>query len=210
MILSGDLHQLPPVVEGEVEHILQESYGGPWFFRAPGFQAGQFRLAALKRIFRQEDAAFIRILNSLRNGRLSTEEVDLLRSRVSSRSPAEASQTHVVLTPNNAAAWRINQMRLAELPGPSRNYTAALEGNFEAKAFPTEEVLELKAGARVVGPTGKPFTDANIGTALAMRELQQHLRETGESRGFNASFTRADRSRFLQAMEEAVQAIKRR
>jgi len=67
----------------------------------------------------------------------------------------------------------------------------------------------LKAGARVVGPTGKPFTDATIGMALAMRDLQQHLRETGESRGFNASFTRTDRSRFLQALEEAVQAIKR-
>jgi hypothetical protein len=67
----------------------------------------------------------------------------------------------------------------------------------------------LKAGARVVGPTGKPFTGSTIGMALAMRELQQHLRETGESRGFNASFTRADRSRFLQALEEAIQAIKR-
>jgi uncharacterized protein YaiI (UPF0178 family) len=67
----------------------------------------------------------------------------------------------------------------------------------------------LKAGARVVGPTGKPFTDATIGMALAMRDLQQHLRETGESRGFNASFTRADRSRFLQALEEAIQVIKR-
>lgn len=67
----------------------------------------------------------------------------------------------------------------------------------------------LKAGARVVGPTGKPFTEASIGLALAMRDLQQHLRETGESRGFNASFTHADRSRFLRAMEEALQAIKR-
>jgi uncharacterized protein YaiI (UPF0178 family) len=45
--------------------------------------------------------------------------------------------------------------------------------------------------------------------ALAMRDLQRHLRETGESRGFNAAFTRADRSRFLQALEEAIQAIKR-
>ena len=67
----------------------------------------------------------------------------------------------------------------------------------------------LKAGAKVIGATGKPFTDANIGTALAMRDLQQHLRETGESKGYNASFTRADRSRFLQALEEAVQTIKR-
>ena len=42
-----------------------------------------------------------------------------------------------------------------------------------------------------------------------MREFSRHLRETGESKGYNASFTRADRSRFLQALEEAVQAIKR-
>lgn len=68
----------------------------------------------------------------------------------------------------------------------------------------------LKAGANVIGPTGKPFTDAGIGMALAMRDLQQHLRETGESRGFNASFTRADRSRFLEALERAVQDIRRR
>ena len=67
----------------------------------------------------------------------------------------------------------------------------------------------LKAGARVIGPTGKPFTQAGIGMALAMRDLSRHLRETGESKGYNASFTRQDRSRFLQALEEAVQAIKR-
>ena len=67
----------------------------------------------------------------------------------------------------------------------------------------------LKARARVIGPTGKPFTDAGIGMALAMRDLSQHLRETGESKGYNAAFTRADRSRFLEALEAAVQAIRR-
>jgi uncharacterized protein len=67
----------------------------------------------------------------------------------------------------------------------------------------------LKAGARVLGNTGKPFTQAGIGMALAMRDLSRHLRETGESKGFNAGFTRQDRSRFLQALEEAVQAARR-
>jgi uncharacterized protein len=67
----------------------------------------------------------------------------------------------------------------------------------------------LLAGAKVIGPTGKPFTDASIGVALAMRELQSHLRETGESRGFNPEFTPRDRSRFLEAMEHAVQALLR-
>jgi uncharacterized protein len=67
----------------------------------------------------------------------------------------------------------------------------------------------LKAGAKVIGPTGKPFDAGSIGMALAMRELQSHLRETGESRGFNAAFTPRDRSRFLEALENAVQAAKR-
>ncbi len=67
----------------------------------------------------------------------------------------------------------------------------------------------LKSGARCIGPTGKPFNDANIGAAVAMRDLQRHLRETGESRGFNAVFTPRDRSRFLEALEQAVQALKR-
>ena len=68
----------------------------------------------------------------------------------------------------------------------------------------------LKAGAQAIGSTGKPFTQSSIGMALAMRELQCHLRETGESRGFNASFTPKDRSRFLEALEIAVQTAKRR
>lgn len=68
----------------------------------------------------------------------------------------------------------------------------------------------LKAGAQCIGPTGKPFSDANIGMAIAMRDMQRHLRETGESRGFNPTFTPRDRSQFLQALENAVQAAKRK
>ncbi len=67
----------------------------------------------------------------------------------------------------------------------------------------------LKKGARAIGNTGKPFTEAAIGMALAMRDLSQHLRETGESKGLNAVFTRQDRSRFLESLEQAVQAAKR-
>lgn len=68
----------------------------------------------------------------------------------------------------------------------------------------------LKKGAVVLGPTGKLFTEQSIGMALAMRELNQHLRETGESRGLNAAFSTRDRSSFLQAFDEAVLRAKRR
>ena len=67
----------------------------------------------------------------------------------------------------------------------------------------------LKAGAQCIGPMGKPFSEASIGMASAMRELQRYLRETGESRGFNLAFTPRDRSQFLQALEHAVQAGQR-
>jgi uncharacterized protein len=64
-------------------------------------------------------------------------------------------------------------------------------------------------GAHVLGPTGKPFTPETIGMAVAMRDLKQHLRETGESKGYNAGFTPADRSRFLGALDQmARKAIK--
>ena len=62
----------------------------------------------------------------------------------------------------------------------------------------------LERGAAVLGPTGRPFTEQSIGMALAMRDLNQHLRETGESRGFNASFTARDRSSFLEALDAAA------
>ena len=67
----------------------------------------------------------------------------------------------------------------------------------------------LAKGAIVLGPTGRPFTESSIGMALAMRELNQHLRETGESRGLNAGFTSKDRSAFLQALDEVVVRARR-
>jgi hypothetical protein len=62
----------------------------------------------------------------------------------------------------------------------------------------------VELGAHVIGPTGRPFTAATIGMAVAMRDLNQHLRETGESKGYNASFSPRDRSAFLSALDLAI------
>ena len=62
----------------------------------------------------------------------------------------------------------------------------------------------IDKGTTVLGPTGRPFTPDSIGMALAMRDLNQHRRETGESRGINPGFTARDRQNFLQALDEAV------
>lgn len=62
----------------------------------------------------------------------------------------------------------------------------------------------LERSVRVVGPDGRVFTVDSIGMAVAMRDLNQHLRETGEIKGFNSAFTKADRSRFLGELDRVV------
>jgi hypothetical protein len=68
----------------------------------------------------------------------------------------------------------------------------------------------LKAGATVIGHNGKPFTSASIGGALATRAIMADLRAGGDVVGGPAPFGKADRSRFLQALDEALVRLRPR
>ena len=68
----------------------------------------------------------------------------------------------------------------------------------------------LKAGAAVIGHNGKPFTAASIGSAIATRAIMADLRAGGEVAGGPAPFAKADRSRFLQSLDEALVRIEQR
>jgi uncharacterized protein YaiI (UPF0178 family) len=67
----------------------------------------------------------------------------------------------------------------------------------------------LKKGATVLGHNGKPFTSASIGSAIATRAIMADLRAGGDVVGGPAAFTKADRSRFLQALDEALVRLSR-
>ena len=67
----------------------------------------------------------------------------------------------------------------------------------------------VKAGASVIAPNGKAFTDASIGAALATRNLMDELRSSGEITGGPRPFTPRDRSAFLSALDVAIQRLKR-
>jgi len=67
----------------------------------------------------------------------------------------------------------------------------------------------LKAGATVIGHNGKPFTAASIGGAIATRAIMADLRAGGDAIGGPAPFAKADRSRFLQALDEALVRLSR-
>ena len=103
--------------------------------------------------------------------------------------PSRDPMVRVVVVPAGADAaddWIVDQARpndivlTADIPLASRS---------------------IDKGCHVLGFTGKAFTPASIGMALAMRDLKQHLRETGEIKGYNPGFRSADRSAFLSALD---------
>ena len=68
----------------------------------------------------------------------------------------------------------------------------------------------MQNGARAIGSTGRPFTEDNIGEAVATRDLLAVLRGGGEITGGPPPLTKRDRSRFLQTLDEVIQSIRRK
>jgi uncharacterized protein len=68
----------------------------------------------------------------------------------------------------------------------------------------------VKAGAEVLAPNGKPFTEASIGMTLAVRNLMTDLRASGEVTGGPRSFSPRDRSAFLAALDQTIRRVLRR
>lgn len=68
----------------------------------------------------------------------------------------------------------------------------------------------LQKSATAIAPNGRPFTERSIGMALAMRSLNDTLRQSGELSGRGSAFSRHDRSRFLNTLENVLQKLRRR
>lgn len=67
----------------------------------------------------------------------------------------------------------------------------------------------VKKQARVIGPKGEEFTEDNVGTAVAQRDLMQNLRQMGEMRGGPAPMDKRARSNFLSKLDQVIQSVKR-
>ena len=152
LVLFGDLHQLPPVVqEAEVATHLESEFGGPFFFSVPalGEGAGTARLE-LTQVFRQSDETLISVLNRIRDGEVDEDDLAQLNERVAPIRTLGEGERFVILTPTNAAAHRINAAYLDALPGLAHTYEAGITGDFTAASHPTDSALTLKPGAKVI------------------------------------------------------------
>ena len=105
----------------------------------------------------------------------------------------------------------IERVTVAEGPDAADNWIAdrVARGSIVVTADVPLAARCLKAGADVIAPYGKPFTQSSIGMALASRNLMQDLRETGAVTGGPRPFAKSDRSAFLSALDLAVMRLKR-
>lgn len=175
LIMFGDLHQLPPVVqEAEVAEHLETSFGGPFFFSAPALRegAGTVRLE-LSHVFRQNDEALIDILNKLRDGEADEDALAFLNQRVNPVRTLSEGDPYVILTPTNAAAQRINMTYLEALGGTPRKYEAGISGEYNAAVQPTDATLLLKPGAKVILLRNDPDKRWVNGTVARISRLDE-------------------------------------
>lgn len=150
MIFTGDLFQLEPVVKkGADTEILMDLYNTdkPFFFKANVFKRMELPTIEFRKVYRQEDKAFLDILSEIRNGRASSQTISRLNLRV--KNP-EAGQYGVTLSPYNRNADEINERYLELLEGDMRVYEGIIEGEFKSDRMPVEQKLRLKVGAQVM------------------------------------------------------------
>lgn len=156
MIFFGDLFQLPPVVAQTEAHIFRSHYATPYFFSARVFESLDLSIMQLKKIYRQKDEHFIRLLNAVREDSVEGHHWETLNRRFQPGLQFSPQEFYIVLTTTNALADKVNSQRLQSLPGAPALYKGAVSGEFELKSLPAPETLELKKGAQVMMLTNDP------------------------------------------------------
>jgi len=200
MIFIGDLYQLPPVVTGQERGLFAPDppslrrgfrpaadpapaalsaarYESPYFFSARIFAEPDFAMdfVELEKVYRQSDAAFIAILNAIRNRQIDDGQIDLLNSRLDPEFTAPDGEYYITLTSTNDLAAARNREKLAALRGRARRYEGLIEGEFDRRSLPTEEALELKPGAQVMLLTNDRkgrFVNGTIGLVSKIRKSE--------------------------------------
>lgn len=157
LLMIGDLAQLTPVVTPEDEQLLRPYYDTPYFFGSKALAQTDYVTIQLEQVYRQQDAGFVEILNHVRHGQLTQEDISRLNSRsvlpvMASTHSAhnESAPSAIRLTTHNATAERYNETQLAKLKSPAFTYKADVKGVFPEYSYPTAEEMTLKVGTQVM------------------------------------------------------------
>lgn len=176
MLFIGDLFQLPPVIKDEEWKLLSVYYKGPCFFDSLVLTEEPPLQVEFTRIYRQQDEQFIRVLNQVRDNQLDEAGLKILESRFHPAFRRTKQDGYIILTTHNAKAAEINHNELARLGSPLFRYEAEITDTFSDRAFPADEVLNLKEGAQVMfirndpAEKGKRFYNGRLGVVSRLEE----------------------------------------
>jgi len=168
VVLFGDPYQLAPVPgEGDERAYFGDHYRSMWFFDAKVWNDTELTIYELTSIHRQHEAEFKYMLNAVRHGGVTAEIAARLNEVGARPKPTDGA---ITLASTNGIVTRINATELARLPGRVLTAKAEVSGDFGGRAFPADEALELKIGARVMflrndtGQDGGRWVNGSVGT----------------------------------------------
>ncbi len=186
VIFIGDLFQLSPVVRDDDWQLLRQYYDGPYFFQAHVMREIQPVYIEFDHIFRQQNASFIHILNEVRDNCLSEESRRLLNQRYfPDYEQANDEHYHIILSTHNQKVNTINSRELDKLTTRTYTYKAQVIGTFPENSYPTEEILTLREGARVMfikndTRTDKAFYNGKLGIVKTLDKKRIVVESDGE------------------------------
>lgn len=174
LLMIGDLSQLTPVVTPQDDEMLKDYYTTPYFFGSHALQQlGGYVTIQLTQMYRQSDPVFINLLNSVRTGNITDEDLARLNARYVPGFHPNDDEGYIRLTTHNAIVDRINEAELAKLPGTALSFNATTEGDFPVSSYPTDFVLRLKKGTQVMfvrNDTAGNYYNGKIGKVIGFVE----------------------------------------
>jgi ATP-dependent exoDNAse (exonuclease V) alpha subunit len=150
LLCIGDLYQLPPVVLPEEETLFTTHYASPYFFDAHVLRTTPYTVIQLTKVYRQQDATFVTLLDAVRTGSVDQRQLAALNVRYRVGLTDHDQAQSITLVTTNAMAERINAHHLARIRHRPFTCTGRITGTFHRPQLPTEETLTLKAGARIM------------------------------------------------------------
>lgn len=185
IIFVGDMFQLPPVVRQGAEHeLMSDLYHTAEFFFYKADVIKRMRLVKIEfqKVYRQEDEAFLHILENVRLNKATPENLMHLNERVGQ--PTKEDGMVITLTSVNKTADSINQQRLAEIDAEEYTYEGTIQGKFEDKRFPVDLTLKLKVGAQVMftrNDQQRRWANGTIGTVSKLSKDEIEVTTDGGS-----------------------------
>ncbi|MGM9698122.1 MAG: helix-turn-helix domain-containing protein [Prevotella sp.] len=184
LLMIGDLAQLTPVVTPEDEEMLRPYYDTPYFFGSKALQQIDYVTIQLEKIYRQTDQQFVNILNNVREGRPTVDDLYVLHTKYEPTFKPKPEEGYIRLTTHNRMADDYNDREMKILTTKPYTYKAEIEGNFPELSYPTSSELTLKEGAQVMfikNDTDGKYFNGKIGRVVELRDDSVKVVCTGES-----------------------------